>query len=74
MIAKKQKKNQKAPEIIVRQSGRGVTRREAHDKANVGFRKDLQRPWVEKVGWSREYEEGWDRIFGKKEGLSKELI
>jgi len=56
----------KAPQIIVRQSGRNVSRREAFDKAQVGFEPAYQRKWVEKVGWSRQYEDGWERIFGKK--------
>lgn len=56
----------KAPEIIVRKSVRGVTRREAFDKAQVGFDARYKKKWVEKVGWSRRYEEGWELIFGKK--------
>ena len=63
---KKKTKKQKAPEIIVRNAGRGVTHREAFDKAQVGFDPAYQKKWVEKVGWSRKYEEGWQRIFGKK--------
>ena len=61
----KTKKRNKAPNIIVRQSVRGVTPREAFDKAQVGFEPSYQRKWVEKVGWSRKYEDGWNRIFGK---------
>jgi len=56
----------KAPQIIVRQAGRNVSRKEAHDKANVGFVPEYKLPWIEKAGWTRKYEEGWERIFGKK--------
>ena len=67
MKAKKRKtKLGNAPQIIVRQPGRNVTQREAFDKAQVGFAPEYQRKWVEKVGWSRKYEDGWDRIFEKK--------
>jgi len=62
---KHKQKRSKAPQIIVRQSGRGVTHREAFDKAQVGFDPAYKRKWVEKVGWSRKYEDGWNRIFGK---------
>jgi hypothetical protein len=67
-VTKKQSK-QKAPQIIVRKSVRGVTRREAFDKAQVGFDARYKKKWVEKVGWSRQYEEGWERIFGKKKAV-----
>ena len=60
---------QKAPQIIVRQAGRNVTRREAFDKAQVGFEPEYKRKWVEKVGWSRLYDAGWERIFGKKKAV-----
>jgi len=59
-------KRPKAPQIIVRQAGRNVSRKEAHDKANVGFVPEYKLPWIEKSGWTRKYEEGWERIFGKK--------
>lgn len=65
----KKKSKPKVPQIIVRNAGRGVTRREAFDKANVGFEPAYQKKWVEKVGWSRKYEEGWERIFGKKKAV-----
>ena len=67
--AKKKLKFGKAPQIIVRQPGRNVTQREAFDKAQVGFAPEYQHKWVEKVGWSRKYEAGWDRVFGKKKAV-----
>lgn len=55
----------KAPQVLIRRQGRNVSRREAFEKAQVGFTKEYRHTWVEKVGWSRAYEEGWERIFGK---------
>jgi len=68
IVGKKQSKP-KVPEIIVRKSVREVTRREAFDKAQVGFDPAYQKKWVEKVGWTRQYEEAWERIFGEKKAV-----
>ena len=69
MTKRKKQTKQKAPQIIIRNAGRGVTRREAHDKANVGFAPEYQKKWGERVGWSRKYEKGWEHIFGKKKAV-----
>ena len=63
---KHKQKRSKAPQIIVRQSGRGVTHREAFDKAQVGFEPSYQRKWIEKVsfpGKTKYYD--YDKVFGK---------
>jgi len=65
-MSKRKEKKVSAPGVIVRKTGRGVTPREAFEKAQVGFEPAYQKKWVEKVGWSRKYEEAWERIFGKK--------
>ena len=55
-------KKPSAPNVIVRQGCRNVSRKEAFDKAQVGFDPAYKNKWVEKVGWSRAYEEGWNKI------------
>jgi hypothetical protein len=69
----KKPKKQKAPQIIVRQSGRGVSRREAFDKANVGFSPELQKTWVEKVSLTLRDTKyfNYDKVFGKKKRKKK---
>ena len=63
---KKKTKKAKAPQIIARQAGRGVTHREAFDKAQVGFDPAYKRKWVEKVsipGKTKYFD--YDKVFGK---------
>lgn len=62
----KTKKKQSVPQVIIRQAGRNVSRREAFEKAQVGFNPEYKRKWVESIGWSRAFEDGWNKIIGKK--------
>jgi hypothetical protein len=48
----KKTKKQPVPQIIIRKAGRGIPRREAFDKAQVGFEPAYQKKWVEKVSVS----------------------
>jgi len=60
----------KAPTVIVRNAGRGVTPREAFEKAQVGFEPAYQKKWVEKVsipGKTKYFD--YDKVFGKKKAI-----
>ena len=66
-IENRKSKIGKAPQIICRQAGRGVSRKEAHEKANSNFTKEYKIPWIERISIpSKTKYFDYDKVFGKK--------